>query len=321
MKTREARLCAFDCALLFLKNISMKKESILAVVLLVPFFLFCQKPFAPLGAKWGGLRQCSPTFWPCPPDYPYYHTFEVTEDTVIQGKYCTFIDDQDWDWDFGDENSIIHQDGHQIYRYDRASKEFKLVLDFSKDIGESWQVEAPYWGYDTLTITVIEKDGDYRKVAISGNSPIFSGLPLYEGFGGLVQNKRLLLGYELFIIADPIVWDELTCYIDPVEGLLYGSASGCELSSTSIRDIDKSEFVVYPNPASTQIFLDCNYPLTKATEWSLSDALGQEVESQSLAPGTALNSMTIDKLAKGIYFWKVQTQSEIIGIGKIIVVR
>ena len=119
----------------------MKKRAILAVTLFLPVFLLCQKPFAPLGAKWGGVVQCLPTFWPCPPSYPYNYSFEVTEDTVIQGKYCTLIYDRDWN--FENEKTIIHQDGHQIYRYDRQAEDFKLVLDFSKDVGESWQIEVP----------------------------------------------------------------------------------------------------------------------------------------------------------------------------------
>lgn len=301
----------------------MKNKLTLTVAFLAPFFLFSQKPFAPLGAQWGGVVQCSPTFWPCPPFYPYYYNFEVTEDTVIQGKYCTLINERDWDWDNGYEGFIVHQDGHQIYRYDRAAEDFKLVLDFSKEVGESWQIEVPdYWaGTDTFTITVTEKNGDFRKVSIGADWQLFTDLPLYEGFGGLAYNKRLLVGDELFITVDPIIWDELTCYIDPVEGLLYGSASGCEMTSTSNPELEKVKFGLYPNPASSHILLECNHPLIKAAEWNLSDALGQIVKSRSLLPGTESNSILIENLPNGIYFWKVQSEGRIIGAGKVIVIK
>ncbi len=299
----------------------MKKNAILTVILFLPVFLFCQKPFAPLGAKWGGIVQCSPTFWPCPPSYPLYYTFEVTEDTVIQGKYCTLIYDRDWG--LGNEKTIIHQDGHQIYRYDRQAEDFKLVLDFSKDVGESWQIEVPdsWAGTDTFTINVTEKDGAFRRVSISGDSPLFTDLPLYEGFGGLAHNKRLLIGFEFFIIVDPIIWDELTCYIDPVEGLLFGNALGCEPTSTAIRELEKAVFTVSPNPASTHIVLNWNYTLAKAAEWSLGDVLGRTIKSQALTPNTERQSMPVENLANGIYFWNVQSEGKIIGAGKVMVAR
>ena len=302
----------------------MKNNSILIVALLAPFILFCQRPFAPIGAQWGGIVQCSPTLWPCPPDYPYYYNFEVTEDTVVQGKYCTLINERDWGWDGGGyERFIVHQDGHQIYRYDREAEDFKLVLDFSKNAGESWQIEVPdYWaGTDTFTITVTEKDGDYRNVSIDGDWQLFSDLPLYEGFGGLAHNKRLLVGDELFITVDPIIWDELTCYIDPVEGLLYGSASGCVMTNTSNPELEEVEFNLYPNPASSHIKLDCNHTLSTPAVWRLSDALGQTIINQSLLPGSKSNSFSVEELPNGIYFWEVQSDERIIGAGKVMVMK
>lgn len=295
----------------------MKKNALLAVAMLLPFFLFCQTPFLPLGAKWGGVVQCVPTWAQCGPGYPHYYTFEVTEDTVIQGKYCTLVKEQDW---FTlDEKTIVHQDGHQIYRYDRETGEFKLALDFSKEVGESWQIEVPDFWYASgiFTITVAEKDGPYRRVLIND----VLDLPLYEGFGGIVFNKRLLLGLEFFIFIDPMIWDELTCYIDPVEGLLFGNAVGCQPTHTSNPSVEKAGFVVYPNPASMHIILDCKYPPAKAAEWSLSDVWGRVVKRQQLAPGTGPITMWIDNLPGGLYFWSVYSEGIVTGVGKVVVVR
>ena len=299
--------------------LTMKKNALLTIALLLPVFLFSQKPFAPLGAKWGGHVQCSPTFFPCPPNYPYYYDFEVTEDTIIQGKYCTLI--KDLDWASQNQRTIIHQDSHQIYRYDRVAEDFKLVLDFSKDVGESWEIEAPpFWASnDTFTITVIEKDSTFRRVSISsGGSPILSDLPLYEGFGGLLHNKRLLISNRHFIIADPIIWDELTCYIDPDEGLLYGNASGCEPVSTEYQELENAAFIVYPNPASTNILLE-HPSLKEVAHWNLSDALGRNVLSQSLLPASNKATMLVENLVDGIYFWNVALKGKIVSSGKIVV--
>lgn len=64
--------------------------------------------------------------------------------------------------------------------------------------------------------------------------------PFYKGFGGIDLNKRHLLGLEFFTSIDPMIWDELACYIDPVEGLLFGDAMGCEPTGTSnLRCLEK----------------------------------------------------------------------------------
>ena len=279
-----------------------------------------------MGARWGSIVHCTPCIWSCPPGYPYYHTFEVTEDTIIQDKYCTLINDPDWN--FLEEQSIVHQDGHQVYRYDRITEEFKLVLDFSKEVGESWQIEVPdYWAStDTFTITVMEKNDICRRVSVSGvydngEYPIFSNLLLYEGFGGLEDNLRLLLGDELFIISDPHIWSELTCYINPVEGLLFGDASDCELTNTTIQNFKKVSFKVYPNPASTHIILDYEYPFTKSAEWSLRDIWGQKVKSEILTSGTDQQYILIEGLTNGVYFWSVQAEGKIIKTGGVVVSR
>jgi hypothetical protein len=183
------------------------KYATLTIANLLPFLLFCQIPFVPLGASWGGVVQCVPTWAQCGPGFPHYYTFEVTEDTVIQGKYCTLIKEQDW---FTlDEKTIVHQDGHQVYRYDRETGAFKLALDFSKDAGESWLIEVPDFWYAsaTFTISVVEKEGPYRRVLIND----LLELPLYEGFGGLYNNKRLLLGLEFFTSIG--YWRRAPCQI------------------------------------------------------------------------------------------------------------
>ena len=167
------------------KPVTMKAKLVFALAFFLPLMLLCQMPFTPLGAKWGGRIDCTPTWAPCEPEsYPYDYTFEVTEDTVIQGKYCTLISDK-WDIDFS--TTIVHQDGHKIYRYDREEEVFKLVLDFSKEVGESWQVELPQWldgGYGDTITDRITRCGRFLLSIVLGTG---AGLNSYEGFGGVPQ--------------------------------------------------------------------------------------------------------------------------------------
>jgi len=155
-------------------------------------------------------------------------------------------------------------------------------------------------------------------VSLTGNDLIYSELPLYEGFGGVEDNLRLLVGFELFIIDDPIIWDELTCYTDPEEGFLYGNASGCEQTNATDEELKGLELMVYPNPASNYILLDYQSYLSTKAEWSLYDAFGQLVERTVLTSGTEPQSISVKSLAKGIYFWKMNSNDKILGTGSVV---
>ncbi len=277
-------------------------------------------PFAPLGAKWGGRIDCTPTWASCGPEsYPYDYTFEVTEDTVIQGKYCTLTNDG---WDIGFSTTIVHQDGHKIYRYDREEEVFKLVLDFSKEVGESWQVELPqsFLYGESLTITVLEREGPMRKVSLisSYGSWGLAELPLYEGFGGVEYNYRLLIGFMFFIHTDPIFSDDLICYIDPQEGLLYGSASGCDQNTSTTQWPSETALTIYPNPASTQITLQWDGRLGQYAEWHLIDPIGRLAKRQILPGNGRQQSIQVDHLPRGLYFWRLWSKGQLMRTGKLV---
>ena len=125
----------------------------------------------------------------------------------------------------------------------------------------------------------------------------------------------------MFISSDPYIWDDLTCYIDPDEGILYGNASGCEMTYTSDPYFEGIEFFLYPNPASSQVTLDYSHTLTKTAEWRLSDAIGQIVKNQSLLLGSKSSSFSVEDLPNGIYFWQVQSDKEVIRAGKVTVMK
>jgi hypothetical protein len=249
----------------------------------------------------------------------------VTEDTILQGKYCTIIPEQDW-WATSATlpNLIVHQDEHQIYRYDRDSAVFKLVIDFEKNVGESWQIEVPkYWtgNYsDTLNVTVVEKEGALRRVNID---EWVDNILLYEGFGGVNPNCRMFISPSFFYVSDPFVWDELTCYSDPVEGLLYGSSTGCMPTSTFGSKPEEAHFRVFPNPASTQINIAGSTPIPadRSTEWILLDAVGKEVRREHLRAGSIETRFKLDDLPGGIYFWKIMVKYELIDTGKLLIAR
>lgn len=303
------------------------KTCLFFIAFALPVLLPAQVPFAPVGAEWGHYIQCAPANFPCPPGYPIYYTAAVTSDTIIQGKYCTIIPEADWGVtpstnDFPD--FIVHQDGHQIYRYDREAEVFKLVLDFAKEAGESWQMEVPrIWTgleTDTLTLTVLERSGPRRLIRV--NSTYY--FDLYEGFGSIIPNRRLGFSPSWFYISHPFVWDELTCYTDPSEGLLYEGPMGCVPNHTVHPPSEPLQFQVYPNPAKAEAMLAWNKPLPagRPAYWVLSGLSGQVALKKPLLPGGAQEcSFSVWGLPEGLYFWQVLSDGVQLGAGKVVVAR
>jgi hypothetical protein len=50
-------------------------------------------------------------------------------------------------------------------------------------------------------------------------------------------------------------------------------------------------------------------------------SLGQIIKSQPIPIGAQSESVFIDDLSEGVYFWQVQTEGSVIGTGKVMVVR
>lgn len=303
------------------------KARLFFIVLALPVVLPAQVPFAPVGAEWGHFIQCAPANFPCAPGYPIYFTAAVVSDTIIQGKYCTIVPEGDW----GVTSSIselpdfiVHQDGHQIYRYDREAEVFKLVLDFAKEVGESWQMEVPRMRTgletDTLVLTVVEKSGTRRLINV--NSTYY--FDLYEGFGSIVPNRRLAFSPSWFYISHPFVWDELTCYTDPAEGLLYEGPMGCVPSHSVQVPSEPLEFRVYPNPANAEAILVYSKPLPagRPAHLVLSGLSGHVVLKKPLWPSSAQeSSFSVWELPEGLYFWQVLSDGVQVGAGQLIVAR
>ncbi|MEO1262161.1 MAG: T9SS type A sorting domain-containing protein [Bacteroidota bacterium] len=258
---------------------------------------FGQVDFAPVGATWVGYVSCSGSNFPPPP--PYHYSFTVAEEDTIQGKYCTRLDFGAWICN-GGEDTWVHQDGDQIYVYDVQSSSFKLVYDFSKEVGESWQIEVceDIFGTNTINVTVLERDGSYRKILTEGVNFGSKEFSIYEGFGGLENNERLLFPIYYFVHADPSCYDNLVCYEDPSLGLLYGSGSEC-LVSTDEVDADFS-LDIHPNPSHAQATLSHEIPFNTNGEIFIFDGLGQQLTSFKLTGEKGTVDLPV--FSSGIYF-------------------
>lgn len=68
----------------------------------------------------------------------------------------------------------------------------------------------------------------------------------------------------------------------------------------NIEEIDNQTFVLYPNPAKENVYIQSN--LQQIQDFVLIDALGRRVMSFTVSPGLQIKSQDISGLKKGIYF-------------------
>ncbi|MEZ4955372.1 MAG: T9SS type A sorting domain-containing protein [Saprospiraceae bacterium] len=91
------------------------------------------------------------------------------------------------------------------------------------------------------------------------------------------------------------------------------------LTTTEWFERPKIEIAVFPNPAGRQISLETPFPLTYDCEWSLYNAVGQQVLSSNMVRGTTRLEVPLSVVPPGLYFWEMRDLKGKIGNGKLIV--
>ena len=93
----------------------------------------------------------------------------------------------------------------------------------------------------------------------------------------------------------------------------------CWLASTGVDNVvnDDYSFRVIPNPASELINFKCNKPLSETVSVNITDITGRIVGKYAMN-GTNL-SVNTSEFAAGVYFFKVLSNSAVLGDGKFLI--
>jgi hypothetical protein len=85
---------------------------------------------------------------------------------------------------------------------------------------------------------------------------------------------------------------------------------------TDQNNLTKTDFNIYPNPASEAFTVSYNFDITAQVIFSLYDVFGRKVSEHKINSG---QSIGIQNVNSGIYFYKATIEEEIISTGKLIV--
>jgi hypothetical protein len=173
-----------------------KIVSVLALVVIYQLASAQQPPFAPLGAKWVY------NIYPCNSSTPIdQYVISVSEDSVIQGHYCTLVPSEYCPIDAGCTSNayFVYQDGSKVYIYMPAEDDFQLLYDFSLPAGSSYKLAVceSEWAVDTLTINIVSNDpqeNGYQVINATSPPPVSWGInfTIIKGVGGRFTNRLLL---------------------------------------------------------------------------------------------------------------------------------
>ena len=76
---------------------------------------------------------------------------------------------------------------------------------------------------------------------------------------------------------------------------------------------------VFPNPATDYLKIILNQPLTAPAEWRLYDTQGRLVREAMLRAATDRMEIAIQGLVSGVYFWQVESEGRLVGVGKLVI--
>jgi Secretion system C-terminal sorting domain len=85
-----------------------------------------------------------------------------------------------------------------------------------------------------------------------------------------------------------------------------------------LKKVEKSNFIIYPNPSSGQITIDFKLLPTEIGVLIICDVLGKELQRLDLS-ANASRMTTILNYSKGIYIGKIVVNNKLIEVNKIVV--
>lgn len=285
-----------------------------------------QITFAPLGAKYFSKEECPPFGGPPP------FLWEVSIDTILQGKYCTLMHSS-MNPTCNDGGSFVHSDGYKVYIHDNESDGFSLLYDFEKMPGESYRIKLCEDKFNTDSATVEVKAVSnifYNSIpAIIQTLEVASDndstgwwnsfeVEIYEGIGG-INGNRLLTPQWIVLTTDCYTQD--LCFFSPTTGAvsLHGDSQPCEPVSAK-EEFSSDHFNIYPNPSSGDVFLNYDLPEKfKETDVRIFDGTGRLYELFVL--NNHFGKINIEDLPTGFYYIIMTSQNRIIGADKLIIIN
>jgi hypothetical protein len=88
-----------------------------------------------------------------------------------------------------------------------------------------------------------------------------------------------------------------------------------------LEEITKAQFKIFPNPANNEINIIFINETKSNTQFEIYDIIGNKVFEKKIDSKIKQATISISQLAPGVYWYKVKSGNEIIGVERLVVVR
>ncbi len=304
---------------------TVKSTLILSFLFLLPLFLHAQE-FAPVGATWHVSTYASNGIFG-------YKTINCTGDTTIQGKHCSIIEIP----------QTLNETPSPAYMYEEAGKlyylhtpdpnepdsfKFNLLLDFSAEAGESWDMELwTDWGFpagwipDSIELVVDSISYFYYNNGQDSLRIQHLSTPSSQWNKYQVIQK---IGFSEGLFPDFSGWSlgccssiyETRCYEDSNCGLIKFIEQECDY--TAVEEAQSSwKITVSPNPTNDKVSVF--FPDAAGnSSLQLYNSSGQLLQTLPVAKGAVVQEIDLSQYPDGLYFMQWRRQEAVLSSGKII---
>jgi len=243
-------------------------------------------------------------------EWRYLGNYIVLErDTIIDGE--TWYSMSEIDHCATDvQDHWIRKECDVIWLYDPVEQISRLLYDFSKTAGESWEMNLPdgcppYVVYvdsvSTTTVSGVTLGVQHIRVD-QGNCYDFFGV-VYQGIGasGYFFPQGNLCDFGA---------GTLICYFNQGQEFIFRDDLGCVRTNVKSTPAD-SGISIYPNPVQNKLYLE-----TTDNNWSYQIL---NLQGQQMNRGVYQNYIDVAKLPTGIYFLQLQQEDKLYQAIKFIV--
>ncbi len=228
-----------------------------------------------------------------------YVQFEVTGDTILQGKNCKILSGG-CSCAAPGPGGYFYQEGDKVYAYDAEADSFRVFYDFTLEAGDTIVFEGDSLvggnGYFLIdSITTMQFGSETRRVQHLTHLAfdIVWGNKIIEGIG---SNGCM---YPQVSFCDPSTGG-LRCYEDDQVGLINFQVPerSCTYITSDVKDPEVLPVLkLYPNPASDYIRIQSEEPIQQLT---LFNNLGMTVCQLSSIKHTEVD-VEVHSIPGGLY--------------------
>lgn len=249
-----------------------------------------------------------------------YQHLEYVADTTIGNEHPKVIVRTNQIYDKESHTEVSHEyikeeDG-VVYWWNKQLQQFSVLYDFFAQEGDEWEIMVGTQSIRMTVDSVENRDYDgvlYKVLHVSDPNDLFSG-DIICGIGHTTSffPERLMKKPSKYKV------NGFRCYwVDEALVLKMGEED-CDAVYQSFHDVDEnptSAFKVYPNPATTHLYVITNNvipnnvitnPVLPNPSFLISTPLGQPILSGTLSNQT----INVSTLPPGLYFLTIGNQTQ-----------